>query len=100
MEANSATNATKKQNEPPKPRRKLVFGLRDEAVKAREPEADPLAGSLVKKISVNFDELYVAAIANRIYVYESEHLKPIDVSIPLCRASAAQAAAATEPDSL
>lgn len=35
---------------------------------------------LIKKIQVNFDELYVAAIANRIIVYEARQLKPIDVS--------------------
>lgn len=36
--------------------------------------------NLIKKIQVNFDELYVAAIANRIIVYEARQLKPIDVS--------------------
>ena len=64
----------------PKPRQKKVFGIRDAAAKAREPEADPDQAALIKKITVNFDELYVAAVANRIYVYESECLKPIDVS--------------------
>ena len=43
---------------------------------------DPSLGMahLIKKIQVNFDELYVAAIANRIIVYEARQLKPIDVS--------------------
>ena len=40
----------------------------------------PEQASLIKKIQLNFDELHVAAIANRIYVYEATQLKPIDVS--------------------
>ena len=47
----------------------------------REVEADPDQTSLIRKLRVNFDELYVAAIANRIVVYESGNLKPIDVSL-------------------
>ena len=64
-----------------KPRHKKVFGIRDKAADAREPEADPDQTLLVNKITINFDELYIAAVANRIYVYESENLKPIDVSL-------------------
>ena len=58
-----------------------MYGTLDAAATVREPEADPDQASLIKKIMINFDELYVAAIANRIYVYESDHLKPIDVRL-------------------
>ena len=57
-----------------------MFGIRDETVKIREVEADPDQANLIKKLRVNFDELYVSAISNRIFVYESDNLKPIDVS--------------------
>ena len=71
-----------------------MFGIRDQSAKIREPEADPDQTNLIKKLQVNFDEIYVAAVANRIYVYESEHLKPIDVSSPFllaaCLATARQ----------
>ena len=36
---------------------------------------------LFKTIQVNFDELHVAALGNRIYIYEAAHLTPIDVSV-------------------
>lgn len=54
--------------------------LRDAATNAREPEAEPEQASLIRKLRINFDELYVAAIANRIVIYESTKLRPIDVS--------------------
>ena len=57
-----------------------MFGIRDETVKIREVEADPDQANLIKKLRVNFDELYVSAISNRIFVNESDNLKPIDVS--------------------
>ena len=50
------------------------------APKVREPEAEPEQASLIRKLQINFDELHVAAIANRIVIYESTQLKPIDVS--------------------
>ena len=84
---NSAANVDENNPQPKwleEPRRKKrVYGMRDESKKIREPEADPDQANLIKKIQINFDELYVAAVANRIYVYESEHLKPIDVSFAL-----------------
>ena len=39
--------------------------------KVRLPEAEPEQASLIRKIQINFDEVYVSAIGNRIYVYES-----------------------------
>lgn len=54
--------------------------LRNAANTVREPEAEPEQASLIRKLQINFDELYVAAIANRIVIYESNKLRPIDVS--------------------
>ena len=47
---------------------------------AREPEADPDQASLIRTIQLNFDQLHLAAVHNRIFVYDAATLKPIDVS--------------------
>lgn len=61
-----------------------MYGARrahdDPRNKPREPEASPNQADLIRKLHVNFDELYVAAVDNRIVIYESKQLTPIDVS--------------------